>query len=133
MLTMRFRLPLLAVLLATLGLAGCSGLVSDPPTLSLTVFNHSESPYTVEVTISRTDATSRSDARVFSGTIDVEPDGQAVREDVAERRPYLVEYGLYEDNSDLTDQDHVHYSPGDEDESGRLTFDIDSSGTLTRR
>ncbi len=115
------------------GLAGCSGLVSDSPTLSLTVFNHSKSPYTVEVTISRTDATSRSDAKAFSGTIDVEPDGQAVREDVAERRPYLVEYGLYEDNSDLTDQDHVHYYPGDEGEDGGLAFDIDSSGTLTRR
>ncbi|ELZ42324.1 hypothetical protein C471_04765 [Halorubrum saccharovorum DSM 1137] len=115
------------------GLAGCSGAVSDPLMLSVIVFNHAESPYTVEVTLSRTDATTRSDARAFSGTIDVEPDGQADREGVAERRRYLIEYGLYEDNSDLTDQDHVHYYPGDEDESGTLSFDIDSSGNLTRR
>jgi hypothetical protein len=116
------------------GLAGCSGSLSDAPMLSLTVFNHAESPYTVEMTLSRTgDGGSGSGADAFSGQIGVEPGGQAVREAVAERRPYLVEYGLYEDNSDLTDQDHVHYSPGDEDESGRLTFDIDSSGTLTRR
>ena len=116
------------------GLAGCSGLSSGSPKLSLTVFNHSESPYTVEVTVSRTSGgDSRSDARAFSGDIGVEPGGQAVHEDVAERRPSLIEYGLYEDNSELTDQDHVHYYPGDEDESGHLTFDIDSSGTLTRR
>ena len=115
------------------GLAGCSGFSADPPMLSLTVFNHAESPYTVEVTFSRTDEASRSDARAFSGPIDVEADGEAGREAVAERRPYLVEYGLYQENSELTDQDHVHYYPGDEDESGRLSFDIDSSGTLTRR
>lgn len=116
------------------GLAGCSGLVSDSPMLSLTVFNHSESPYTIEVTIFRTgDVGSRSDARAFSEGIDVEPDGRAVRENVAERRPSLIEYGLYEDNGKLTDQDHVHYYPGDEDENGRLAFDVDSSGVLTRR
>jgi hypothetical protein len=116
------------------GLAGCSGLVSDPAMLSLTVFNHAESPYTIEMTLSRTgEDGSRSDARAFSGTIDIEADGEAVREEIAERRPYLVEYSLYEENSDLTDQDHVHYYPGDEDESGTLSFDIDSSGTLTRR
>ncbi|MFW6318432.1 MAG: hypothetical protein ACOC06_08205 [Halorubrum sp.] len=116
------------------GLAGCSGPVSDTPTLSLVVFNHAESPYAVEVTVSRTgDGASRSEARAFSGQLRVEADGRVARDDVAERRPSLIEYGLYEENSELTDQDHVHYYPGDEDESGALTFDIGSSGTLTRR
>ncbi|EMA65456.1 hypothetical protein C468_05728 [Halorubrum kocurii JCM 14978] len=102
--------------------------------LSITVFNGSESPYTVEMTISRAgDGDTRSDARAFSGGLDVEPDGRAVREDVAERRPSLIEYGLYDDDGELTDQDHVHYYPGDEDESGALAFDIDTSGVLTRR
>jgi hypothetical protein len=102
--------------------------------LSVTVFNHAESPYTVEMTLTRTGGDgSRSDARAFSEGIDVEPDGRAGREAVAERQRYLIEYGLYEDNSKLTDQDHVHYYPGDEDENGRLAFDIDSSGVLTRR
>ena len=102
--------------------------------LSLTVFNHSESPYTIEMTISRTDGDdSKNAARAFSGRISIEPDGQTLREDVAERQPYLIEYSLFEDNSELTDQDHVHYYPGDEDEDGSLAFDIDSSGTLTRR
>jgi hypothetical protein len=86
------------------------------------------------VTISRpSDGGSRSDARAFSGRIDVEPDGEAVREAVVERRRYLIEYGLYEDDNALTDQDHVHYYPGDEGEDGGLAFDIDPSGTLTRR
>lgn len=116
------------------GVAGCSGVFSDPQMLSLIVFNHSESPYTVEVTLSRAETgTSRSDARAFSGQIDVEPDEQTVRDAVAEKRQYLVEYSVFEDNTRLTDQDHVHYYPGDEDESGTLAFDIDPSGTLTRR
>jgi|AntRauTorcE11898_2_1112593.scaffolds.fasta_scaffold00043_23 hypothetical protein len=116
------------------GLAGCSGLISETPTLSLVVFNHAESPYAVEVTVSRTgDGASRSEAKAFSGRIRVEADGRTAREDVAERRPSLIEYGLYKENSELTDQDHVHYYPGDGDESGTLAFDIDSPGTLTRR
>lgn len=116
------------------GLVGCSDLIADSPMLSVTVFNQSESPYTVEMTFSRTEKdVARSEGQVFSGRIDVEADGQSVREDVAEQRQYLMENSLYENNSSLTDQDHVHYHPGDEDESGSLAFDIDSSGTLTRR
>ena len=131
---MRRRTFLRGAIPLSTGLAGCSALAPEPPMLSLTVFNHAESPYTVYLTISRTtEADSRSDARAFSGGIDVGPDGRAVREDVAERRPSLIEYGLYEDDSELTDQDHFHYYPGDEDESGTLAFDIDPSGTLTRR
>ncbi|MGQ3329609.1 hypothetical protein [Halorubrum sp. FL23] len=131
---MRRRTLLQGAVPLCVGLAGCSGSVSDSSMLSLTVFNHSEVPYTVEVTLLRADGSdSRSDARAFSGAIDVDPGGQAVRDAVAERRPYLVEYGLYEENSDLTDQDHVHYYPDDGNESDTLSFDIDSSGTLTRR
>ena len=131
---MRRRTLLRGVAPLCAGIAGCSGASSEPPTLSLTVFNHSESPYTVEMTILRADGDgSGSDARAFSGDIDVDPDGRAVREEVAERRPSRIEYGLYEGDSELTDQDHVHYRPGDEGESGGLAFDIDSSGVLTRR
>ncbi|TKX81058.1 hypothetical protein EXE53_07045 [Halorubrum sp. SD626R] len=131
---MRRRSFLRSTIPLCVGLAGCSGSLSDSPMLSVVVFNHSESPYTIEVTLSRPARDgSRSDARVFSGQIDVEPDGQTARDDVAEKRRYLVEYSVFEDNSSLTDQDHVHYYPGDEDESGTLAFDIDPSGTMTRR
>ncbi|WP_435346333.1 hypothetical protein [Haloarchaeobius sp. HRN-SO-5] len=116
------------------GLAGCAGYFSEAAPLSLTIFNHSNTPYTIEIEILRSDAdSSRSKAQVFSADLDVEPDGQTVREDVAEVQPYIIEYGLYENNSFLTDQDHVHYYPGDEDKGGSLAFDIDSSGVLTRR
>ncbi|WP_226480987.1 hypothetical protein [Natrinema amylolyticum] len=116
------------------GFAGCTGQFSDSRMISVTVFNHSERPYTIEMALSRTDEDiSRSESRAFSGRIDVEPDEQTIRKDVAEQQQYLIEYSLFEDNSFLTEQDHFHYYPGDEDESGSLAFDITSSGTLTRR
>ncbi|TMT78039.1 hypothetical protein E2L06_20950 [Haloterrigena sp. H1] len=103
--------------------------------LSVTVFNQSESSYTIEMAFSRTDGDlSRGEARVFSGSIDVGPDEQTVRKDVAERQQYIIEYSLFRDDSGfLTEQDNFHYYPGDESESGGLTFDITPSGTLTRR
>ncbi|WP_206335417.1 hypothetical protein [Natronolimnobius sp. AArcel1] len=116
------------------GLAGCSKVFSDSPMLSVTVFNQSENPYTIEMAFSRTDGDlSRSEARVFSGRIDVEPDEPTVRKDVAERQQYLIEYSLYEDNTSLKEQDSFYYYPGDEYESGGLAFDIRSRGILTRR
>ncbi|QSG01561.1 hypothetical protein [Natranaeroarchaeum sulfidigenes] len=116
------------------GLAGCTGLFSDSPMLSVAVFNQAESSYTIEMAFSRTDGDlSRSEARVFSGRIDIEPDEHSISEDVAEQQRYLIEYSLYENNTTLTEQDHFYYYPGDEDESDNLTFDIRSSGVLTRR
>lgn len=116
------------------GLAGCTGLLSDPLMLSVTVFNRSESPYTIEMAFSRTAGDrSRGEARVFSGSIDVGPDEQTVRKDVAERQQYVIEYSLFRDDGGLTEQDSFHYYPGDESEGGGLAFDITPSGTLTRR
>ncbi len=95
-----------------LGVAGCAELTSDSSMLSLIFFNHSESPYTVEVTLLQRDENlSRNEARVFSEGFDVEPDGQTTRNDVATTQPYIMEYSLYEADSQLTDQDHVHYYP----------------------
>lgn len=134
---MKRRTVVLGTIPLSLGLAGCTELFSDSPMLSVTVFNRSESPYTIEMALSRTDGDlSRSEARAFSGRVDVEPDGQTVRDDVAERQQYLIEYSLFRQDevSDfLTEQGNFHYYPGDESESGGLTFDITPSGTLTRR
>jgi len=131
---MRRRTVVRAAVPFCTGLAGCSGLRSGSQSLSVTVFNGSERPYALELTISRTGGNGdRSDARGFSGRIDVDPNGEVVREVVVDRARHLIEYALFEDNSRLTDQDHVHYYPGDEGEDGGLAFDIDSSGTLTRR
>lgn len=113
--------------------AGCMGIGSDPESVGLTLFNHVESPYTVELSLFRdgTDA-SRSETLVYSWSMNVGPEGEAHRDDLAEARPYRLEYGVYEDNSRLTDQDHVHYRPSDHGDD-RITFDIHPPGVMTRR
>lgn len=116
------------------GFAGCSEVYSDAPMLSLVVSNHADSPYTVEMTLLRSDDDStRSEARAFSQSMEIEPNSQTVREDVAKAQPYIVEYSAYEDDSSLADQDHVHYYPPDDGEDATQAFDIDSSGVLTKR
>ena len=101
--------------------------------LDLTVFSHADSPYWIVVDLFRSDDTSRSEANVYDTTIEIEPQGQARRTNVAEARPYLVRYSAYENNNRLTDEDHVHYIPPDDGDDDELVFDIDSSGVLTRR
>jgi hypothetical protein len=115
------------------GLAGCSGLSRDPSMLNLVLINLSENPYTVELSLFRSDEASRSEARDFSGRIDIEPEDDTERTQVAEAQPYTIEYSVYEDNSRLTDQDHIHFLPRDDGEDDTLTFDVDSTGMLSRR
>lgn len=101
--------------------------------LGLSVFSHTDTPYTIEISLFRSgDGASRSEARVYDASIDVEPQGQARRTEIAEARPYLVRYSVYEDDRRLTDEDHVHYYPPDDGDDD-LAFDLDSSGILTRR
>jgi hypothetical protein len=114
------------------GIAGCSARLFDSPMLDLTLYNHTDNPYTVEMKIFRDDST-RNEARVFSSRLDVEPDGQTEQENVAEAEPLVISYSVYEDNSKLTDQDHVHYYPGDSKDDDSQVFDIHSPGILTRR
>lgn len=131
---MRRRNFLVGTLPFCTGVAGCSEVFSDTSMLSLAVINHSDSLYTVEVALLQNDEEStRSEARVFSEPIEVEPNSQTVREDVAAVQPYIIEYSAYEDDTSLTDQDHVHYYPADESEDDTQAFDIDSSGVLTWR
>ena len=115
------------------GLAGCSALGASSPMVDLTIYNHSEDPYTVELTMYRPDGDTRSGARAYSASIDVQPDAEATRAAVAEKRPYRVEYDAYRANSVLTDEDHVHYLPYDGPDDVALTFDVDGSGVLTQR
>lgn len=114
-------------------LAGCSALSSQSPTLDVTVLNHTNSPYTIEMDFFRNDGErSDSDARVYDTRIDVPAEGEAHRKNVTEPRLYIVQYSVYKENSRLTDQDHVHYYP-DDNGNDNLAFDIHSPGTLTRR
>lgn len=127
-----------SVLLGTpavgLALSGCSALSGGSPTLDVTVVNHADSPYTIELAaLDVEDGASRSERRVFDTSLDVGADDESTREDVAESRPYLVRYEAYEENSRVTDEAHVHYYPPDDGADGHLIFDVDSDGILTRR
>lgn len=129
---MKRRSVLLGTPAVVTGLAGCSVLSS--PSLTINVVNHADNPYTIELNLfKRGDDVSRSEARVYDTSIDVEPQGQTQRENVVEARPYLVRYSVYENNRRPTDEDHVHYYPSESGDDESLTFDIDSSGVLTRR
>ncbi|NEU56227.1 hypothetical protein [Halorussus sp. MSC15.2] len=131
---MRRRRVLLGATTVATALAGCSVQSSRSPMLDLVVFNHTDSPYTVEMGLFRGggDAT-RAEARASDERIDVEPQGRAQRENVAETRPYVVRYNVYENNRRMTDEDHVHYYPEDDADGDSLAFDIGSEGTVTRR
>jgi len=113
------------------GVAGCSALSSGSSMIDLTLFNQTDTPYTVEMDLFQADVQSRSDARVFAGRLDVPAGGETRRNEITEAEPLLIRYGAYEENSRLTDQDHSHYYPPGGDDS--LTFDIQESGTVTRR
>lgn len=112
-------------------LAGCSWLQSSDGGVDLTIFNQTDAAYTIEVGFFDEGASERS-SRAYSGSLDIEPDGESTRDTVVETGRYLVRYQAYEENSRLTDEDHIHFIPsGDGTES--LTFDIQQTGQLTRR
>lgn len=124
---------LLGTALAIPGISGCSALSAEPGSLDLVLVNQTDDPYTVEMSVFRDDESNRTDAREFSGRIDVPPDGRTEREGVAETVPSVIAYDVYRDNSRLTDQGHVHYYPIDDGESDSQAFDIRSPGVLTQR
>jgi|AntRauTorcE11898_2_1112593.scaffolds.fasta_scaffold00287_20 hypothetical protein len=115
--------------------------------LGLVVFNHTETPYTVQFDLLRTDGkSSRSEgpafpkARAYSERIDIEPQEDIVnrptmtrREDVAEARQYVVRYEVWKNNSTPTDEGHVHFFPTGDGDPDYVVFDIYSEGTLERR
>ena len=131
--TLGRRTLLRAGSVATLAaLAGC-GEGSRSATLSLSVVNHADVPYTVELTIFDADGNgNRSEARVYDTSIDAPADDESsVRENIAAPQRYVVRYSAYKENSKLTDQSHIHYYPtGDDD---RIVFDIDPSGMVSYR
>ena len=128
---MKRRQAITAAVGLSAGLAGCSGFRSGDGGVDLTVFNQANASYAVEVEFLG-EGRSESEARAYSTTLDIEPNGEQTRAAVVESGRYLVRYRAYEDDSALTDEDHVHYIPsGDGSES--LTFDVQESGALTRR
>lgn len=113
------------------GLSGCSGFRSRDEAVDLTVVNQATVPYTLEIGFFG-DGDSEAAARAYGGTLNVDAGGRETREGVVEPGRYLVRYEAYEENSRLTDEDHVHFIPsGDGTEA--ITFDIQATGDLTRR
>lgn len=130
--TRRNMIATSTVLLASV--AGCSTLTSGSSKLDLTLFNQTDILYTVEMSLFHTGSDrSRSEARVYSESIDVDPQGEAQREDVAESQQYLVKFELFRENSRLTDEDHIHFYPTDDAEDDSLAFNIHQPGVMTRR
>lgn len=130
-------MPSRRAVLGTLGVAtvstatGCSWLQSSAGSVDLTVFNQTDTSYTVEIGFF-SDGASEPAARAYSSPLEVRADGEVTREAVVETGRYLVRYRAYEEDSRLTDEDHVHFIPsGDGTES--LAFDIRETGEVTRR
>ena len=135
------------------GCAGCSALSSEPVTLDLVVFNHTEYSHRVEVELFRTDTgaaqrggSTASDARVYFERITVEPpeavsDGprKTKRNGVADSRPYVLRYTVWREYGTsefpgVYDDGHVHFfPPGGAGDSDAVTFDIYDEGEMERR
>jgi len=96
----------------------------------LTIFNHAAVPDTIEISFLGDDA-SEGEARMYRDTLNIEGAGQQTREYVVESQRYLIRYHTFEENSQLTDQDHVHFIPSG-DGAGSLTFDIQETGETVR-
>lgn len=128
---MKRRQAITTVVGLSIGLAGCSGTQSRTEGIELTIYNQASVSYSVEIEIIGEGA-SEGEARVYDTTVDIEAGGQQSNEAVIEPKRYLIRYHVYEDNSRLTDEDHVHYIPnGDGTET--LAFDIEGTGEMTRR
>ncbi len=116
------------------GLAGRSTLSTHRPTLDLTVFNRTDSPYTVEMTVLKSGGDrSRSDARLYDASLDVSAGGKTVRRDAFEERRCIVRYRAYRTGERLTDYGHIHYYPPGDGQKDDVAFDIHSPEHLTRR
>jgi hypothetical protein len=96
---MKRREAILSATAGITGLAGCSVLSSQAGTLSVSVFNHAESSYTIELGMFEGRDKSRPEARQYSRSIDVESAGQTRVDDIVEMGSYLLRYEVYENRS----------------------------------
>ncbi|WP_324665651.1 hypothetical protein [Haloarcula sediminis] len=128
---MKRRQAIIAAVGFAAPVTGCAGNQSGDGAIDLTVINQSDTPYTVEIGFFRDDE-ERNEARAYDATLDIEADGRETREAVVSAGRYLVRYSAYEENSRLTDEDHIHYISAESDTDG-LILDIRETGTVTRR
>ena len=128
---MKRRQAILAVVGLSAGVTGCSDRQSRDRGLDLTVFNQADTAYTMEIGFFG-DGDSQGDARAYTTSLAIEGESRETRAAVVDSGRWLGRYSVYEDNSRLTDEGHVHYIPS-ENGTDSLTFDIQETGAVTRR
>jgi hypothetical protein len=112
-------------------------LESDPPMLDIVFINNTDSRFIITVhLLASGGGQSNGEVKTFSAPIEIEPQEEVRREDVAESQQYLIEYDVDKIvNGDplQTDRDHDHFSPTDGKDNPSVAFDIVGSGTLNKR
>lgn len=126
-----------AVVCSLVSVPGCSMLESDSPGLDIVFINNTDSRFiiTVHLFASRDDH-SDGELDTFSAPIEIDPQGEVRREDIAESQQYLIEYDVDKivDGDPLqTDHGHAHFYPTDDGDNPSVAFDIVGSGTLNKR
>jgi len=114
------------------GLTGCALPGSGESRLNLAIFNQTETPYTVDMNFfDPAMESSRSEVKLNDASISIEPEGKAMNEGIVETQSLLVRFTVFENDSSVTERDHIHYYPSDDERA--LTFNIRSPGVLIRR
>ena len=105
--------------------------------LDIVFINNTDSRFTITVHL-QASGESHSNRAVtnVSRIIEIEPQEEVRREDIAESQPYLIEYDVDKIvNGDplQTDHDHTHFYPTDDGGNPTIAFDIVGSGMLNKR
>ena len=131
------RTVLVGGICSVASLSGCSMLEPNPTMLDIVVFNNTDGRFVITLYLTASgEEHSHSDSGTSATTIEIEPQEERRRENIAESRPYLVEYDvdkIVDDDPRQTDHDHVHFYPADGGENSCVAFDIVDSGVLNRR
>ena len=125
------RAVIAAGICSVASVSGCSILESDPPMLDVVFINNTDSRFVITVHLLASE-----DGHSNREVIDVEPQEELRREDIAESQQYLIEYDvdkLVDGDPLQTDHDHAHFYPTDGGDDPSVAFDIVGSGTLNKR
>jgi hypothetical protein len=131
------RTVVAAVVALLVSVPGCSILESDPPGLDIVFINNTDSRFMITVHLrANGDGHSEGELETFSAPIEIGPQEEVRREDIAESQQYLIEYDVDKivDGDPLqTDHDHAHFYPTEGGDNPSIAFDIVGSGTLSKR
>lgn len=115
-------------------LSGCSTLLSESKNINITIFNQTDSEYSIEFQIFQNDSgSSIEDALIYTENIDVEPQNKVQKKSIAKARQVIIQFTVYKNDNRQTDQDHIHFYPPNKDATQNIIFEISSNGVLTTR